>query len=77
MRRRRFLWTLLTCLAMQAHAIAADAERMYGDTNFRIVLPEGYLGPSEHADGASVSQIARRYRIGCAWTYPISSRSRQ
>ena len=64
MRRRSFFWTLLTCLAMQAHALAADAERMYGDTNFRIVLPEGYLGPSEHVDGASVSKGFRKPYAG-------------
>jgi hypothetical protein len=66
LRMRAFFLALLSavCVLIHAHAIAADAERMYGDANFRIVLPDGYLGPSEHIDGTSVSKGFRKPYTG-------------
>ena len=61
---RGLAWALLSCVVIHAHAIAADAERLYGDANFRIVLPDGYLGPTEHIEGASVSKGFRKPYAG-------------
>lgn len=49
---------------MHAQALAAEAGKPYADAHFQLVLPEGYLGPAEHVDGASVSKGFRKPYAG-------------
>ena len=51
-------------LATHALAIAAETSKVYGDTSFQLVLPDGYLGPVEHVDGTSVSKGFRKPHAG-------------
>ena len=60
-------WRVLAavfCLAMHALAMAADASKPYTDANFQLVLPDGYVGPTEHVDGPSVSKGFRKPYAG-------------
>src|SRR5262245_23996606 len=64
---KRSLWTPLLavlCLVTHACAIAAGAGRPYADANFQMVLPDGYLEPTEHVDGASLSKGFRKPYAG-------------
>lgn len=57
------LLALLGVVAASA-AYAADAARTYRDTNLSLVLPQGYLGPTEHVEGPSVSKGFRKPYAG-------------
>ena len=66
MHGNRFAFLAMVCLWMQAHAIAADAGKPFVDVNVQLALPEGYIGPVEHVDGASVSKGFRKPYAGTA-----------
>ena len=50
--------------AAHALALAAESGRPYKDAHFQIVLPDGYLGPTEHVDGSSISRGFRKPYAG-------------
>jgi hypothetical protein len=64
MNRRAFLRSacLIGCAPILVHAAAAP--RTFSDINFRLELPEGYLDPIEHTQGASVSRGFRKPYAG-------------
>ena len=65
-RNRVVLLLAMICLLTQAHAFAGDAGKPFVDTSFQLVLPQGYIGPVEHADGPSVSKGFRKPYPGSA-----------
>jgi len=63
-RSRLALLVAVLWLATHALAIAGETSKVYGDTSFQLVLPDGYLGPVEHVDGTSVSKGFRKPHAG-------------
>lgn len=63
MQRRTFLVAAALLAGHRAAAFAAQTPS-YADANFRIDLPDGYLGPAEHAEGASVTRGFRKPYAG-------------
>ena len=64
---KRSHWPLLPavlCLVAHTLAVAAESGRTYTDAHFQMALPDGYLGPTEHIDGASVSKGFRKPYTG-------------
>jgi hypothetical protein len=58
-RRRRFLIEGAVLALATFPARSAQAP-VYSDANLSITLPEGYLGPTEHTEGSSVSRGFRK-----------------
>jgi hypothetical protein len=63
MNRRQLLQVVLMSVLPGAVRGAAQS-RTYSDANFRLELPDGYLGPIEHAQGMSVSRGFRKPYAG-------------
>lgn len=62
-RLTRVLLALIVAVAPTS-ASAAEAGRTYRDARIHLVLPAGYLGPNEHAEGSSVSKGFRKPYAG-------------
>jgi len=62
--RRR--WFLAASVALASVALPGWSAQSpaYSDGNFSITLPEGYVGPTEHAEGSSVSRGFRKPYTG-------------
>lgn len=64
MNRRCLLRSVLLAAWLPGVVRAAAGPRVYGDANFRLELPDGYLDPVEHATGTSVSRGFRKPYAG-------------
>lgn len=60
MQRRRFLFCAVGFVPGFLHAADATGSRHYADLGFTIRLPEGYVGPIEHAAGTSATRAFRK-----------------
>ena len=65
-RSLRALLLVISCAMAHTLAIGGETRRAYADAHFEVMLPEGYLGPAEHVDGASVSKGFRKPYAGTA-----------
>lgn len=64
MKRRAFLGWAGLVAGLPHLATGAAPTRNYSDENFRLALPEGYLGPVEHVQATSVTRGFRKPYAG-------------